>query len=300
MYLEKRVSKSQMLPLRGQRYHIHSWGEADGDRPLLVMMHGWMDVGASFQFVIDAFSRDHHVIAPDWRGYGLTQGPATDNYWFADYLGDLDQLLDHFSPGRPVDLVGHSMGGNVVMTYAGVRPRRIRRLINLEGFGMPRTHAADAPKRMARWLDELQALASGKMDLRAYDDISGVARRLMKTNRRLSQDKADWLARHWSRQNDKGQWEILGDPAHKVINPYLTRLEETLELYRSIEAPVMMVEASDNELGTWYRGKFTMEEFHERLQSVRDLRLEHVADAGHMLHHDQPERLAQLIEDFIA
>ena len=36
------------------------------------MVHGWMDVAASYQFVVDAFAHDHYVIAPDWRGYGLT------------------------------------------------------------------------------------------------------------------------------------------------------------------------------------------------------------------------------------
>ena len=49
----------------------------------------------------------------------------------------LDALLDALSPGRPVDLLGHSMGGNIAMSYAGVRPARIRRLVNLEGFGLP-------------------------------------------------------------------------------------------------------------------------------------------------------------------
>jgi pimeloyl-ACP methyl ester carboxylesterase len=48
-------------------------------------------------------------------------------------------------PGMPVDLLGHSMGGNVVMSYAGVRPQRIRRLVNLEGFGLPDMAADQAP-----------------------------------------------------------------------------------------------------------------------------------------------------------
>jgi pimeloyl-ACP methyl ester carboxylesterase len=67
---------------------------------------------------------------------------------FADYLADLDQLLDHYAPGEAVDLVGHSMGGNVAMMYAGVRPARIRRLVNLEGFGMPATRPARRPRAM--------------------------------------------------------------------------------------------------------------------------------------------------------
>jgi pimeloyl-ACP methyl ester carboxylesterase len=48
--------------------------------------------------------------------------PACDHYVFADYLADLDALLDHYAPDQPVDLLGHSMGGNVVMQYAGARP----------------------------------------------------------------------------------------------------------------------------------------------------------------------------------
>ena len=111
-------------------------------QPLLVMVHGFMDVGASFQFVVDAMAAAGDgarcVVAPDWRGFGRSEAPgATDAYWFADYLGDLDALLDALSPDAPVDLLGHSMGGNVAMAYAGVRPGRVRRLVNLEGFGLP-------------------------------------------------------------------------------------------------------------------------------------------------------------------
>ena len=73
------------------------------------MVHGWMDVGASYQFVVDALSQDRWVIAPDWRGYGQTRWGHTDNYWIADYLADLDFLLDHYSPQQPVDLVGRQL-----------------------------------------------------------------------------------------------------------------------------------------------------------------------------------------------
>ena len=103
---------------------------ATPERPTLVLMHGWMDVGASFQFVVDELARlegeARHVIAADWRGFGGSTSGEVDAFWFQDYLGDLEALLDAFAPGRAVDLAGHSMGGNVVMTYAGVRPARVR------------------------------------------------------------------------------------------------------------------------------------------------------------------------------
>jgi pimeloyl-ACP methyl ester carboxylesterase len=284
------------------------------------MVHGWMDVAASYQFVVDAFARDHYVIAPDWRGYGLTgvdgppldadgplggqrsvgarYWPDADNYWFPDYLADLDFLLDHYSPQDPVHLVGHSMGGNVAMLYAGSRPQRVRRLVNLEGFGMPATHPAQAPKRYAHWMDELKRFHRGELDLKRYESVSGVASRLMKTNMRLTQDKADWLARHWAKPDADGMWRILGDPAHKIVNAQLYRVDEVMEIYRSITAPTLDVRSSDDNLSHWWKGKYTLAEYHERVRAVTNLHDAVVEDAGHMLHHDQPEKLATLLEEF--
>jgi pimeloyl-ACP methyl ester carboxylesterase len=300
MYQPRRPSRTEFVPIRNLKYHVLLWGEPGPGKVPLVMVHGWMDVAASYQFVIDAFEHDHYVIAPDWRGYGLTQSPVADNYWFPDYLADLDFLIDHYSPESPVDLVGHSMGGNIAMLYAGSRPDRIRRLVNLEGFGMAVTHASQAPKRFAKWMDELKAFHRGEMALKPYDSVAGVAQRLMKTNQRLTQEKADWLARHWAKPDAEGKWRILGDPAHKIINAQLYRVDEVLEIYKSIAAPTLAVEASDDSLSKWWQGKYSLAEYHERLRAVPNAQRAVVQDAGHMLHHDQPEQLAQLIQSFLS
>ena len=303
MYQVKRHSTSHFIPLRGHQYHVREWGNPQSALPPLVLAHGWLDVAASWQFMVDAFSPDffqqRRILAADWRGYGLTQGPAFDSYWLPDYLGDLDELLNQLCPGQIIDLVGHSMGGNVVMMYAGARPDRIGRLVNLEGFGMAATRPSQAPGRLGQWLDELQALKKGELNLKPYPDAASVAQRLMKTNKRLSPDKAAWLATQWAQPNAQGEWRILGDAAHKVVNPYLFRLDEVLEIYKRITAPTLMVEASDDSLTLWWKGKFTLEEFHERLKAVPDIKTATLQDAGHMLHHDRSEELATLLEDFL-
>jgi pimeloyl-ACP methyl ester carboxylesterase len=308
MYQVKRPSRSVFVPIRGLQYHVRCWGEAQPGQPPLVLVHGWMDVAASFQFVVDAledaFMQERLVIAPDWRGYGLTDGGAVDNYWFPDYIADLDFLVDHFSPGQAVDLVGHSLGGNVAMCYAGIRPERVRRLVNLEGFGGPSTVAAQAPGRYAKWLDQLKQHGRGELDLRGYPDADGVAQRLTKTNPRLARDpagrdKAHWLARQWAHQDAQGLWTILGDPAHKIINAQLLRVDELLAIYRRISMPLLAVEASDDAMWGFWKGTFTRDQYHERLQQVPDCRIAVVQDAGHMLHHDQPERLAELLQGFL-
>ncbi|MDO8248341.1 MAG: alpha/beta hydrolase [Rhodoferax sp.] len=300
MYQAKRISRSEFVPIRNLQYHVQVWGEPSPDKTPLVLLHGWMDVAASYQFVVDALSRAHYVIAPDWRGYGQTPSGGADNFWFPDYLADLDFLLDHYAPGAQVNLVGHSMGGNVAMLYGGVRPERIRRLVNLEGFGMPATTPDEAPRRFARWMDELKKLHRGEMNLKSYDAAAGVARRLMRTNPRLGPDKANWLAQHWAQENAEGKWRILGDPSHKITNAQLYRLDELLEIYRRISMPVLSVEASSDSLSLWWKGKFTLAQYHERLKNVPQVEIVRIEDAGHMLHHDQPEIVAGLIERFIA
>jgi len=305
MYKEKRLARSEFVPIRGLNYHVQVWPAPAGptDLPPLVLVHGWMDVAASYQFMVDALSdafvHGRTIIAPDWRGFGQTGSGGADSYWFADYLADLDFLLDHYAGGQPVDLVGHSMGGNVAMLYAGVRPERIRKLVNLEGFGLPASRASQAPGRYAKWMEELKTLHRGELELKAYGDVAGVARRLMKTNPRLSQDKADWLAGHWARPDADGQWRILGEAAHKITSAQLYRLDEVLEIYRRISAPTLAVEASDDSLGTWWKGQYSLDEYHERLKEVPDAQVAVVQDAGHMLHHDQPEQLAALVQQFL-
>ncbi len=297
-YVPRREGQSQAWPLRGVSYHAWSWhGSQDvsTEQPLLVLLHGWMDVAASFQFLVDALDDRRHVLAPDWRGYGRTPTPATDSYWFADYLGDLDALLDVVQPQGQVDLVGHSMGGNVAMFYAGVRPGRIRRLINLEGFGMPATRAQDAPSRLRRWLDELKT----PMTLRDYASCADVAQRLRDNNPRLRPDRALWLAAHWAQPRADGRWHVAGDPAHKRVNPVLSRREESLEIWRAIEAPLLWVEGRQTDMAKWWGTRYLRSDFDERLAVVRNVTSHVIDDAAHMLHLDQPEALARAIDPFL-
>jgi len=298
-YAVRRAAQNRYLAVRGLRYHVNLWGDMASvthERPLLVWMHGWMDVGASLQFVVDAMRDDRVIAAPDWRGFGHTEVPtATDSYWFADYQGDLDGLLDALSPGRPVDLAGHSMGGNVVMTYAGARPERVRHLINMEGFGLPESKPEQAPDRLRQWLDELKT----PQRLKPYATLTDVAARLIKNNPRLSGERATWLAAHWSERRDDGQWHVLGDPAHKRVNPSLYRKDEILEGWKRISAPMLWIEGDETDPDRWWGHRYPRSEFDSRLALVRNVQRVRLSPCGHMLHFDQPQALAAAIERFL-
>jgi pimeloyl-ACP methyl ester carboxylesterase len=284
-------SESVFLDIRGLRYHVRRWG-AQG-APKIVLLHGWMDVSASFQFVVDALQGDWDVYAPDWRGYGLTEWGKSDSYWFPDYIADLDRLLDALHAGDAVNLVGHSLGGNVATLYAGVRPQRVAKLVNLEGFGLAPTRPEQAPRRYARWLDELHAPPR----LRPYKDFAELADRLRMANPRLTPERADFLARHWGRDAGEAGVLLRGDPAHKIVNPVLYRYEEVRACWAQVTAPVLWVDAAESD--TLKRLGLTQAQHAERRSAFRDLSHVTVESAGHMLHHDQPEDVARLVEAFL-
>jgi pimeloyl-ACP methyl ester carboxylesterase len=267
--------------------------------PPLVMVHGWADVGASFQFLVDALAAvdptPRTVIAPDWRGFGRSDNSGSDAYWFADYLGDLDGLLDALLPDTAVDLLGHSMGGNVVMSYAGARAGRIRRLVNLEGFGLPRSDAAQAPQRLAQWLDELRT----PQQFKPFASLGEVSARLQRNNPRLPPALADWLAPHWAEQRDDSLWHVRCDPAHKRVNPQLYQVDDTLACWAAIRAPLLWVEGALSQPEQWWGTRYTRAEFHERLNVVPQVQRVVLPGCGHMLHHDDAPALATRLAAFL-
>ena len=284
-------SQSEFVEIRGLRYHCRCWG--DERAPKLFMLHGWMDVSASFQFLVDALRRGWRVIAPDWRGFGLSEWTKSDGYWFPDYFADLDRLLEHFQPASPATLIGHSMGGNVAAMYAGMRPERVAKLVNLEGLGLTGTRAEKAPERYARWLVEL----ADKPGFRDYENFEALAERLRGNNSRLSVEKASFLARHWGRSKPDGRVELASDPAHKLVNPVLYRLEEAEACWRKVAAPVLWVVGAESKAAEFL--KLSPQDLAARKACFQRLTERVIPEAGHMLHHDQPERLAAVIEEFL-
>ena len=266
-----------------------------------MLLHGWMDVGASFQFLVDALAREWYAIAPDLRGFGRSAWQA-QGYWFHDYFADLEALLAHFLGDAPARIVGHSLGGNIAMGYAGVRPSRVSRLVSLEGFGIPAEAPDVAPRKVAKWLD---AIARPR-GFKTYESLEAVADKLQSKNARLPRDKAEFLAAQWAAAFPDGRAELVSDPRHKLPFPHVYRMDEIYAIWRDITAPVLWVAAEDSEIPRWLAshpegeaGADGLEEVRRRIAHVPGATLATVSDAGHMLHHDQPQQVAALIEPFL-
>jgi pimeloyl-ACP methyl ester carboxylesterase len=288
----RRPSQSQFATIHGLRYHVRSWGDLEA--PRLFMLHGWMDVSASFQFLVDALKGQWCVIAPDWRGYGLSEWSA-GGYWIPDYLADLEALLALYSPNQPAKLIGHSFGGNIACMYAGVRPARVSHVVSLDAIGLPQADPAKAPARYAEWLDQI----ADPPEFLLYANMGAVAARLMKNNPRLDEAKAKFLAQHWAEELPDGSARLRSDPAHKTVNPVLYRLEEALACWRAITARVLMVEPADDPfIRKWINEH--PDDFARRKAAFANLQEHMVGNAGHMLHHDQPDEITAVMEEFFS
>ncbi len=292
-----RRSRTEFLDLPTIRLNIRHWG--DPTAPTLFFLHGWMDVSASWQFVVDELARDWHIVAPDWRGFGPSQW-LNRPYFFAEHIGDMEAIIERYAPEGKVRLVGHSMGGILACLYAGIRPEKVESLITLEGFGIAPTTPEMAPERYRHWLDELKAPPR----MHVYPDRGAFARRLMKTDPFLTPERADFLSRHLARIGDgttKGGehrhgiiWN--GDPWHKSSSPYLFRLEESMAIWREVRCPVLWVAGRQSWIVRDYAAR--PGDWEKRRECFADVEEAWIDQADHMLHHDQPEAVARLIEDW--
>jgi len=287
-YQPRRPPHVEQLILRGHPFQVTHW-PGQGEFPW-IWLHGFADVGQTFQFVIDASESNHACSALDLRGFGGSVWQQSP-YWFADYLADIDAWLDLAYPATAVNLIGHSMGGNLAMMYAGVRPERVQRLVNIEGVGLADAAASEAPARYRRWLDELK---SGAQFAR-FNSVDQLQAVLMRKNPRLDEAVAHYVAGLWARQDDD-QFTINADPFHKLVNPVLYRRAEVLACWREIKAPTLVVLGSESAIAKRFALESLVAEFKENVSSVT---VEIIPNVGHMIQHEAATTLARLIDDFL-
>jgi pimeloyl-ACP methyl ester carboxylesterase len=272
--------------------HLTRWGpQPSALRPPLFLLHGWLDAGETFQFIVDAFRNDWCVIAPDWRGFGRSEWPQ-EGYGFPDYLGDFDALMDEISPGSPARIIGHSMGGNIANLYAGLRPERVRCVINLEGLGLPRTSPQDAPKRMRKWLDQINSPTTEK----TYNSFEQLASVIQFRYQRFSPAAAAFVARVWGILDENERVRLAADPRHHWVNPILYKREDAEATWREIRAPLLMVLGEQSDYLTRLGTDGTIEALRAAHPGAE---IVSIADAGHMLHIERPETVAPVIEAFL-
>ncbi len=282
------ASRSEFLSVRGLRYHVRHWGAAGA--PKVFLLHGFLDCSATWVDVGTALAADFEVIAPDMRGFGETQWTNVD-YWFPDYVADLDSIVRQLSPDEPLRLIGHSMGAQIASLYAGLRPDRVAKLVILDGLFLPDMPPERAPKRFRKWLEEVRDPPQQKY----YASFEELAERIRKKHPQLSIERSLFVAHGWGRVEPDGRIGLCADPMHRMSGPGLYKAAESLAIWKEITADTLFVDAAKS----IFAQAISKDEKALRRAHFRSLKEATIRDAGHMLNFDAPAETAAAVREFL-
>jgi pimeloyl-ACP methyl ester carboxylesterase len=262
------------------RLKLHFWDWGDNGKPVLILVHGSRDHARNWDQVAAAFCTDYHVLAPDLRGHGDSGWATGAMYSIPEYVLDLSALVDIWG-NHPVYLIGHSLGGAVVLQYAGVYPEKVKKLVSIEGYGPAPEKLAPRPahQRLRLWIENMRDFE--KRSPRRYPNLAAAADRMREANPHLSDDLARRLTLFGSNWNPDGTLIWKFDNYVRAFSPYGFNMEDAQEIWRQIECPTLLFRGMES---------WTVDpEKDGRISAIPNYRLVNVPRAGHWVHHDQPE-----------
>jgi pimeloyl-ACP methyl ester carboxylesterase len=289
--------RSHFVDVRGLKIHYLEWGEPNGEP--LILIHGWRDHAQSWNYFVDALRQKGNqslwIVAPDCRGHGDSGWVGAGGYYyFSDYVHDLDCVFDALKVPS-VTLVGHSMGGTISFLYTGTFPKRVRKLVLIEGMGPLGMNFSDAPVRMEAFLSQMKSIRDGTTVEYAsfeYPSLEEAAKRFHRANPRLSAERAFELTTWGMRQDGNGTWSWKFDPLHRTTLPVPFYAEQALEFYRRVECPVLVISGRESK-------QTPRPDRQQRLDAIKDHREVTIDRAAHMIHQDNPDDLADEILKFV-
>ena len=263
-------------------------GKARGE---LVLLHGYMDAGATFDLLASHLTRaGYRCIAPDMRGYGRgARIPDGAYYHFPDYVLDLHGILAALGIADPLVLVGHSMGGTIATLFAGAFPERISAIALLEGVGPPDHPPEIVPDRMRQWVNGVNDLR-GKT-ARTFSKEEALSR-LALAHPGVDLAVLETRVPHLVVPQPDGSVSWAYDPLHRTPSPTPFYARTLIAFARKVTSHVLFVGGGE-------------QGFHPPDEAVRlaaFARLERIdlAGAGHMLHWTQPEPLAHALIEWLS
>ncbi len=277
----------RFIPTNGVRLHVAEAGPQDG--PLVVLLHGFPEFWYGWRRQIPALAAaGFHVVAPDQRGYNLSDKPAAVQDYATQILAaDVVGLFDACGADRAL-LVGHDWGGGVAWTVAEQHPDRLRALavLNCPHGQALREVLGRSPRQALRswymaafqipWLPEKLLGARGARRLGRA--MRGTARRGTFSREDMTRYQEAWL--------QPGALTAM-------INWYRAGLRHPAPRSpAAIEPPTLLIWGEqDTALGT---------EFIEPIcRPCADIRVERLPDASHWVQHEEPDAVNALLVEFL-
>jgi pimeloyl-ACP methyl ester carboxylesterase len=273
-----------------QRLRLKYVDYGNQDKPLLVLVHGGRDHARNWDNVAVEL-RDHfHVIAPDLRGHGDSAWAIGSQYSMPDYVLDLNQLLGHVDK-QPVTLVGHSLGGGIVLHYTGIYPERIERVAAIEGLGPPPSMITDKPveERLGEWIQTMGNLATRTPH--RYSTLTEAESRMKAANPHLSDEMARHLTVHGVMRMEDGSYVWKFDNYVRAWGPNSYDRDAIHRLWSRISCPVMLFRGTES----WAEDPVK----DGRAAYFKDYVYEEIEGAGHWVHHDRFDEFMAKLKGFL-
>ncbi|MEO1188797.1 MAG: alpha/beta hydrolase, partial [Pseudomonadota bacterium] len=235
----------------------------------------------------------YRVIAPDLRGHGQSDWVSDGDYTIMDFVYDLRSLIEHLGIGT-FTLVGHSLGGNIALRYAGMFPDTIEKLVALEGLGpsprmLAERQSMPITQRLHEWLEQRQKMSVRTPRIMA--DIAIAQARMQAAFEHLPEQLIHHLTVTGLKQNDDGTVSWAYDPAGMGRSPADLTHEAVVELWGQITCPTWLVYGADS----WASNPAE----DGRAKAFRNADVSLIANAGHWLHHDQFDVFMTQLQDFL-
>ncbi|NQY98786.1 MAG: alpha/beta hydrolase [Henriciella sp.] len=278
---------------RSQRLTLSyaEWG--DPGAPPLVLVHGGRDQKRSWDRVAARLARHYRVFAHDLRGHGESDWVSDGDYGVMDHVFDLASLVDHLGL-EEFTLMGHSLGGNITLRYAGLYPSQIEKLIAIEGLGpspkmLKERQGQPVTERLTNWVDQRRQL-SGKTP-RVMESLEVAKARMKAAFTHLSDDLIHHLTETGIKTNADGTVSWAYDPAGMGRSPADIPHAEFVHLWTQITCPTWLVYGADS----WASNPAE----DGRIEPFQNAGVSLIEQAGHWLHHDQFDDFMSQLEAFL-
>ncbi len=277
--------KIMVRTLGGLEHTLYHWDQ--GSETTLLFLHGFLDVGLGFPFVIDALKETGwNCVALDWRGHGRSEWvPSGGYYHFIDYVRDLEDCVEQLE-ANALYIVGHSMGAMALTAWLGVTRQRVAGAVLLEALGpMPKT-PDEGVGRVVKWLDDVKRVAQP----RYFESVSLVVEKLRRLYHKVPLSRVERIAQ-WATVTDEHGIRWRYDPLHRTQSPIPIPESLALSLWRSIEVPLLWIGGAES--------PWSGERLEWWLSQRPTLRRQRLPNAGHMLQYEKPIEIGQCIRSFI-
>jgi pimeloyl-ACP methyl ester carboxylesterase len=259
-----------------------------GNGPLVLLLHGFPEFWYGWREQIEPIAKaGFRVVAPDLRGYDLSSKPDGYDAYTADKLaGDVRGLVRELGAESAM-VIGHDWGGSVAWSLAMNHPEVVDRLVILNA-AHPRklNEGLKSPRQLLRSWYFFYFQTPKVPERRAR-------RRHWRFFKRFLRD-----ARPAYTEQELGRYvEAWSQPgaATAIIDYYraAVRLGSKQEIL-PVTAPTLVIWGQ----GDRYLGPKLAEPHHEDVPNLD--RVERLPDASHGVHHDEAERVNELLVDFLS